>query len=248
MDALPPELLSQILSLLLPIPRCDLKPEAFERIRAANRTNLRLVSKHWSQVILDTAELWTYIEINSLTPSIDTYLSRSGNSLLHVRITVDDETVVLPSVRKALEMAFNCTERWKSYSLWDARNFDEESSDSMSFTNLIPSQPLPALQIASLVMSPELSSEIVLNAPALNRLDTWIKQNLRSVDSPVLTYWSLSRVPDWTGVIRNLTACPKLEKLSIIERLGRTITETIPTSITMPALKELELNDTPACH
>ncbi|KAG8906429.1 hypothetical protein FRC00_012600, partial [Tulasnella sp. 408] len=199
MDALPPELFSQIFSLLLPIPRCDLKPEAFERIRAANRTSLRLVSKHWSQVILDTAELWTYIEINSLTPSIDKYLSRSGNSLLHVRITVDDEAIVLPSVRKALEMAFSCTERWKSYSLWDARNFGEDSSDSMPFTNLVPPLPLPALQIASLVMSPELNSEIVLNAPALKQLDTWVKQNLRLVDSPFLTSWSMSSVPDWTG-------------------------------------------------
>ncbi|KAG9045751.1 hypothetical protein FS837_005708 [Tulasnella sp. UAMH 9824] len=248
MDVLPPELLSQIFSLLLPIPRCDLKPEAFERIRAANRTSLRLVSKDWNQVILDTAELWAYIEINSLTASIEQYLSRSGNSLLHVRITVDDEATALPSVQKALEMAFSCTERWKSYSLWDVRNFDEGSSNSISFINLIPSQPFPALQIASLVMSPELNSEIVLNAPALNRLDTWLKPNLHLTDSPFLTHWSMSSVPDWTGMIRNLTACPKLEKLSIMEKLGRTIPETIPTSITMPVLKELELYDSPACH
>lgn len=248
MDALPPELLSQVFSLVLPIPRCDLDPGAYEWIRAENRTSLRLVSKDWNQVILDTAELWTYIEINSLTTSIDLHLSRSGNSLLHVRIAVDDDAIVLPNVRKALEKAFSCTERWKSYSLWDARNFDEDSSGSVSFIDLIPSQPFSALQIASFVMSRELNSAIVLNAPALNRLDTQIKQNLQLVDSPFLTYWSTFSVPNWTGVIRNLTACPKLEKLFIMEKPGRTITETIPTSITMPALKELELNDTPACH
>ncbi|KAG8944065.1 hypothetical protein FRC04_002205 [Tulasnella sp. 424] len=252
MDTLPTELLSQIFSLLLPIPPCDSKPKVFERFRTASLTSLRLVSREWNQVILYTPELWTYIEINSKSARVDPYLSRSGNSLLHIRVALDAKTIDQPRIQKALTMVFGCTERWKTYSLRDVRTPDEVSLDSKPLFNLIPSQPLPALRAASIAIPFESASGITLKAPLLIELNTWTQQDIHLTESPLLKCWTiraLSEAANWIGTIRTLLACPQLEKLSIaweIDSNAAFSEETMPETIVLPALQELELRDTPA--
>ncbi|KAG8902752.1 hypothetical protein FRC01_009481 [Tulasnella sp. 417] len=105
--------------------------------------------------------------------------------------------------------------------------------------------PLPALQIASLFLPGDPGSGIALNAPALNKLHICARKKVRLVECHALKSLSLQGLLDWAGIMLSLLDCSEIERLSIVGVTGAEFTspeKPIPTSIALPALKELELN------
>ncbi|KAG8944229.1 hypothetical protein FRC04_002096 [Tulasnella sp. 424] len=92
MDSLPSELLSSIHLTLLPIPPC-INLMWYEEypypMRIKALTHLRLVSRRWNDIVLDTPQLWSYIDMDSAVPRIDIArlsLERTRGAPLHIRI------------------------------------------------------------------------------------------------------------------------------------------------------------------
>lgn len=91
MDILPPELLSSIHLALLPIPPCDklMRNDDPYRTRINALTRIRLVSRRWNDIVQDTPQLWSCINIASGAPWWDTTrlsLKRTRGAPLHIRI------------------------------------------------------------------------------------------------------------------------------------------------------------------
>ncbi|KAG9015710.1 hypothetical protein FRB90_004355 [Tulasnella sp. 427] len=223
----------------------------------ADLTRLRLVSQGWNQVILNTPELWNYIEISPLTTRVEPFLTLSKQSLLHLRIDVDDKTMARLETHKALDAVFSCTERWRSYSLIDIRRWSEVSPNSPASRSLVPNHSLPALQVASLAIPFEstlantFTSNLTLNAPALREIDIWSPRDVSLPESLLLsrlTIPGLERASHVDSLIKILTTCQMIERLSITDaaQVSATMQNKVMPALDMPALKELDLRDTPA--
>ncbi|KAG9016008.1 hypothetical protein FRB90_003867 [Tulasnella sp. 427] len=211
MDQLPPELLSLIYTLVLPIPPCtsNFRIEYPSETRYEALTGLRLVSRRWNDIVVDTPELWSYLQLSQdrLNPPLN--LERSKAAPLHVRIHFQ-MVKRDPSFADKLKRLWATTDRWKTYvgvawvAFWGLR--------------LLPARPLPTMEELWLIGLVGLA-KITIDAPRL----TTLVQNFDNVTPgatgfPNLKVW---RTPfrahrfEWDRFMMVVDACPHLERLEL---------------------------------
>ncbi|KIO29857.1 hypothetical protein M407DRAFT_21109 [Tulasnella calospora MUT 4182] len=246
MDLLQPELISSIFLALLPIPPCSLQnsSDTIARRRSQEITTIRLVSKTWDSIILNTPEHWSYITVSPRGTDALRYLPRSKAVLLHIRISLwsSDKS---ESLRAAVEALWYEAHRWTTYCA-----FTLMARDSFPWFQLIPPFPVRRLREASLLGD----QNVDLEGPELQRLHEWgFKSNIRFNGAPGLRFLATKRPAnnqEWEQLLLISQQCPLLESLRLTEYATDEVTrlqleETFPgTGVARPTfsnLRELKL-------
>ncbi|KIO29833.1 hypothetical protein M407DRAFT_162535 [Tulasnella calospora MUT 4182] len=171
MDRIPPELLGSFFQSLLPIPPRDFSTLPPGADRPKTIQSLRLVSKTWNDVVLETPFVWSYIELSAKDAEllrVHQWLKRSKAAPLHIRMRFYSTDLEEPEVRKAIDALWLEAYRWSTYII--TAFLPVETIQQQAWFRLVPPVPLPNLREAW-IMGFEHSSFISeLNAPRINIL------------------------------------------------------------------------------
>lgn len=220
MDRIPPELLSSCFQAFLPIPAREFGFLLPGRKRAEVIQSLRLVSKRWNEVVLETPVLWSYIELSPTEAAllrVHQWLKRSKAAPLHIRIQLHDVTVDFhrPEVRRAIDALWEEAYRWSTYVI--TAFLPMESIHQNAWFKLVPPVPLPNLREAWIMGSEHSSLITELNAPRINILvEHGVLTKISLPSLPDLLSWKLvppSRQVEWERLGQIVRAAPNLAVL-----------------------------------
>ncbi|KAG8944228.1 hypothetical protein FRC04_002095 [Tulasnella sp. 424] len=218
MGSLPSELLSSIHLTLLPIPPCtnvEWYDEPLYPMRIKTLTRLRLVSRQWNDTVLDTPQLWSYIDIDSNVRRLDTTqlsLERTRGTPLHIRVHFgfgehDDQD----PFTQMLERAWSEAHRWETFACHGTAYFPRY---------LLPPGPLPQLREVYIGGRQD-TSPVKIQAPRLETLWELLSlANIETSGAPALKSWAVphpSNREEWERFIKVVQKCHQLEWLHFFE-------------------------------
>ncbi|KIO29832.1 hypothetical protein M407DRAFT_21084 [Tulasnella calospora MUT 4182] len=244
MNRIPPELLGAIYTILLPTPPCCLdfstRYPTKQRIRDLNQ--LRLVSTRWNDVVVNTPELWNYIEISASWKDPRRMLERAGGFPLHVRIECSVLDQIDHRFQKEVEAVWATAERWRTYIV---KGFALDN-----WFRLLPPDPLRIAEEVWL-SGTDITRPLDLHAPKLTTLfEDRCRPNIEITSAPYLKSWSTflpDTVLEWGRLMRIVQQCPQLESLKFIQTstARKTLQQSGLTELTkilsFPSLVELTI-------
>ncbi|KIO16382.1 hypothetical protein M407DRAFT_33970 [Tulasnella calospora MUT 4182] len=249
MNNLPTELLSSIHLTLLPTPTSTdcIRYSNYYRSRINALTRIRLVSKQWNDAVLDTPELWSYIEIQ-VAKWLDTIrlsLKRSKAAPLHIRIDFGDTR---PGIRddmvQMVDLVWSQADRWETFGCEGVARFP---------LRLLPLGPHPSLREVC-IRGKQDTHTVDFQAPRLESLwEVTQLTNIETSGTPALRSWAVTyptRRGEWERLIKIVENCSRLEWLRFLPHPGqsdeglRTLEAwSLPDAnngIAFPSLKQIE--------
>ncbi|KAG9016006.1 hypothetical protein FRB90_003865 [Tulasnella sp. 427] len=257
MDRLPPELLSSCFESLLPIPTCGSTSVYYsENNRVEIIDSLRLVSKAWNQRIIQTPNIWSYVELRRDTPfgHVQRLIERSKAVTLHIRIMVHDLQLDREETKSAIATLWGEAHRWETYVVTTPSN-SAESIQRPAWFKLFPSVNLPRLREVWIMGYNR--SEVLpeVNAPRVKILvEFGVLARITSSSLLELYAWQTKQptcLSEWRRLGSMSRMSPNLAELRLVSKpsTDETLADSqearmIMQDITFPSLKRLNVTST----